>query len=94
MTLGTPILTLSIAIALIAALLANLWTFWMIREVNRRIGDEPPVRFIANPPQEFVRLFREYRRLYPDGRLHWYICAAVGVCVVCFFAIVAAVEIL
>jgi hypothetical protein len=53
----------------------------MIRNVNRKTRMSP-FRYIAVTPPEWVRLFREYRRLYPDGRLHVYAAVAFALAAV------------
>jgi hypothetical protein len=64
--------------ALLSALLANVFMFNMIRAVNRKAADEHRIPYVAAMPTELVRAFREYRLLYPEGRLHIYAAAAMG----------------
>jgi len=52
--------------------LGNMLTTTMIAEINRKRREGDLVSNIGFTPQKSRMIVREYRRLYPDGRLHIY----------------------
>jgi hypothetical protein len=52
--------------------LGNMLTMMMIGEVNRKRQESDLVSYLGFTPQKSQMIFREYRRLYPDGKLHIY----------------------
>lgn len=78
--------------ALMGALLVNVFMFTMIRAVNRRLSNERRIPYVAAMPAELVRLFREYRLLYPNGRLNVFVLAAAALALIGFFVFVASVQ--
>jgi hypothetical protein len=50
----------------------------MIGEINRKRQEGNLVSFFGFTPLKTLRIFLEYRSLYPDGKLHIYSLAAVG----------------
>ena len=75
-----------------SALVANALMFMMIRNVNRVIAPESRLRYVGVTPPEFVRTFREYRRLFPNGRMHLYVFGAIGLMFLSFLTLTVAVE--
>ena len=75
-----------------SALVANALMFMMIRNVNRVIATESRLRCVGVTPPEFVRIFREYRRLFPNGRLHLCVFGAMGIVLLSFLLVIVAVE--
>jgi len=61
-------------------LLSGFAMFAMIGEVNRRTPDEQRISYLFGHFTKYVRVVREYRRLYPRGHLGLYfkLCFAVG----------------
>jgi hypothetical protein len=57
--------------------LGNMLTMIMIGEINRKRREGDLVSYIGFTPQKARMIFREYRRLYPDGKLHIYSYLAV-----------------
>ena len=64
---------ISFIVAMACALFANVFLEMMVEKVNQKAAEQIP--FFMTPPV-MVRIFREYRGLYPDGRLHVYAVAA------------------
>lgn len=62
-----------------ATILANLFVTRMIGEINRTRREDNLISDLGFTPPKTLRIFREYRRLYPDGRLHIYALASFGV---------------
>ena len=55
--------------------------FAMIGEVNRKLPEERRVSYLFGSPLTTLRLFREYRQLYPHGRLRslFFLLFGVGI---------------
>jgi hypothetical protein len=53
----------------------------MIGEINRKRREDNLVSYFGFTPQKSRMIFREYRRLYPDGKLHIYsyLCVAAAI---------------
>lgn len=67
--------------AVSAIVLANLFLTMMIGEINRKRSDDNLVSYFGFTLPKMLRIFREYRRAYPGGKLQIYclISFAVGV---------------
>jgi hypothetical protein len=74
-----------------SALLVNLLVLLMMRKINSASPDSRVSWFGFNRTS-IVRVFGEYRRLFPAGRLHLYVFAAGGLAVLSMFILVASVE--
>lgn len=59
-------------IAMTGVFIGNMLTMIMIGEINRKRQEGNLVSYIGFTPSKSRLIFREYRRLYPDGRLHIY----------------------
>jgi hypothetical protein len=57
--------------------LGNMLTMIMVGEINRKRQEGDLVSYFGFTPQKAQMIFREYRRLYPDGKLHIYSYLAV-----------------
>ena len=55
--------------AISCILCANLAMFAMIGEVNRKLSENEQISYIGFYPTKYLTIHREYRRLYPQGRL-------------------------
>lgn len=55
-----------------AVFLGNMLTMIMIGEINRKRRDGDLVCYFGFTPQKARMISREYRRLYPNGKLHIY----------------------
>ncbi|MDX6403195.1 MAG: hypothetical protein QOH70_650 [Blastocatellia bacterium] len=63
---------ISLCLVIIAGELANTFVIRMIGEINRKREEGnliSPFWFTLN---KVLRVFREYRALYPEGKLHLY----------------------
>jgi hypothetical protein len=56
--------------------MGNMLIIMMIGEINRKRKGEPISYF--GPPSNGFWIFREYRRLYPNGKLNAYAKVAIG----------------
>ena len=64
------IMIVAICIATTGLVTANLFLYIMIGEINRKRQDGNLVSYFGFTFFKTQRIFDEYRRLYPDGRLH------------------------
>ena len=67
------------SVGLSAGLLGTLLGFAMTGEVNRKRSSGDQIPYFNFQPWKRMELLSEYRRLFPEGRLHVYIFAAVAV---------------
>src|SRR5437588_457960 len=58
-----------------AATAASMFTIMMIGEINRQRTEDNLIPYFSFTPPKMLRIFSEYRRLYPNGRLHLYAIA-------------------
>lgn len=65
-------------VALSAAFLANLFVTMMIGEINRKRQEGDLISYFGFTFPKMLRIFHEYRRLYPSGKLHIYALASFG----------------
>jgi hypothetical protein len=64
--------TVSFCIAMTGVFVGNLFLYMMIGEINRKRRDGDLVSYFGFTPPKTLRILDEYRRSYPDGRLHIY----------------------
>ena len=60
---------LALAGSAICGLLSTIASFEMVDQVNRRLAKEDQFGELGWYPAKAMRLHREYKRLYPSGRL-------------------------
>lgn len=77
-----------------AAITSSMFTTMMISEINRQREKDNQISYLGFTPPKTLRIFSEYRRLYPKGRLHHYANAsfiammiALLITAVCFHVI-------
>lgn len=58
------------ALAVSCAVLSGFVTTQEIGEINRKLPDDQRISYWWMYAEKFARIKKEYRRLYPDGRLH------------------------
>ncbi len=69
-------------VATSGAVLANMFLLMMVGEINRTKGVDAQESYFGYSPPKMLRVFREYRARYPDGRLAAYSAAAFALVVV------------
>lgn len=67
----------SFCIGMTGVMLGNMFLYMMIGAINRRRVDDDLVSYVGFWPSKIYRIQTEYRRLYPEGRLHLYTWAAL-----------------
>ena len=72
MSTGAVVGIVLFSVALSAIVLANLFLTMMIGEINRKRSDDNLVSYFGFTLPKMLRIFREYRRAYPTGKLHIY----------------------
>ena len=65
-------------VAMTGAFLGNMTLIMMIGEINRKRQEGNLISYFGFAFPKLLRIFREYRSLYPDGKLHIYNLAAVA----------------
>jgi hypothetical protein len=61
-----------LCLALTGVFLAGMFGYMMIGEINRKREDGDLISYFGFTFPKLVRIFVEYQRLYPSGRLHIY----------------------
>jgi hypothetical protein len=69
-----------------AGFVGTLLSFMMTGEVNRKRDDRNQIPYFNWPPGKRSGILAEYRRLYPEGRLHIWLFAAFAVTAIGVFA--------
>jgi hypothetical protein len=81
-------------VGIAAAITGNMFTTMMISEINRQRKEDNQISYLGFTPPKTLKIFSEYRRLYPQGRLRHYADAsfiammiALVITAVCFHVI-------
>jgi len=80
---------IAFCIAMSGVILANMFLTMMIGEINRKRQDGNLVSYFGFTAWKTQRIFDEYRRSYPEGKLHRYALIAFGIAVICLTTIAA-----
>ena len=59
-----------------AAIVNYIFTIKMIDEINRQREGENQIEYLGSTPSKTLRILKEYRSLYPDGRFRDYAIAS------------------
>ncbi|HEV8701788.1 MAG TPA: hypothetical protein VGV60_11005 [Candidatus Polarisedimenticolia bacterium] len=62
--------------------LANMFLIMIIGEINRKRPDGNLESYFGYTLPKMLRIFREYRRLYPSGKLRIYFRAAFALAII------------
>ncbi|MDX6403194.1 MAG: hypothetical protein QOH70_649 [Blastocatellia bacterium] len=60
-----------------SAIISTMFRTMMIGEVNRKKSEDELISYVGSTPLKTQRIFSEYRRLHPNGRLHLYARASL-----------------
>src|SRR5262245_58720355 len=88
----SPVLVLMaglFGVSVVAALVARIFAVKMIAALNRRRPKHDQISYVSLAAPKQIRISREYRREYPDGRLHWYEWVCFGIALLAFAILVA-----
>jgi hypothetical protein len=78
MTVRVMVGVSAFCVAISGVFLGNMLTMIMIGEINRKRPEGELLSYFGFTPGKSRLIFREYRRLYPDGKLHIYSYLACG----------------
>jgi hypothetical protein len=67
-------------------LASSLVFFAMVGEVNRKVPEEQRISYLFWHFNKYRALLRQYRRLYPSGRLALYSFVLIGIGICLFLA--------
>ena len=73
---------IAFCLALSGVISANMFVIMMIGEINRKREDGKLISYFGFTPPKTMRIFAEYRRLYPDGKLHIYALAVFALAMI------------
>jgi hypothetical protein len=73
---------IAFCLALSGVILANMFVIMMIGEINRKREEGNLISYFGFTPPKTMRVFDEYRRLYPNGKLHIYFFAVFGLAMI------------
>jgi hypothetical protein len=71
-----------------AAICGNVVVHRMIDQINRHPGNGPDISHFMFSPGKLIRIVTDYRSLYPEGKLGFYLRASVAGLVVGFVGLV------
>jgi hypothetical protein len=74
--------------AISGVILANMFVLMMIGEINRKKEDGKLISYFGFTPPKTLQIFGEYRRLYPNGKLHIYALAMFALGMIALFVVV------
>ena len=74
--------------------LGGMFMIMMIGEINRKRQEGNLVSYFGFTFLKMLRIFREYRSSYPDGKLHIYYYAAVALMAIGFIGVAACLGIM
>jgi hypothetical protein len=80
--------------ALTGLFLANMFLMMMIGEVNRKREEGHLVSYFGFTFPKMLRIFGEYRRSYPTGKLHVYALGAFGLAILGLISVALCLRIL
>jgi hypothetical protein len=82
MNLRLVIGIIAFCFTLSGVILANMFVIMMIGEINRKREDGKLISYFGSTPPNTMRIFEEYRRLYPKGKLHIYALGVFGLAMI------------
>jgi hypothetical protein len=80
----------SFCVALTGLFLSNMFLFMMIGEINRKRQEGNLVSYFGFALPKMLRIFGEYRRQYPGGKMHIYSLAAFAFAIIGLIGVGAA----
>ena len=70
------VVIVAFCVGLSGAVLANIFVAMMIGEIDRQRPESDLLSYFGFTPLKMLRILREYRALYPQGRLYNFVLAA------------------
>ena len=84
----------SFCVALTGVIVANMFLYMMIGEINRKRQEGNLVSYFGFTGPKILRIFEEYRLWYPRGNLHIYALAAFGLAMVGLISVTVCLRII
>jgi hypothetical protein len=84
----------SFCLAVTGLFLANMFLIMMIGEINRKRQEGNLISYFGFAFPKVVRVFEEYRREYPGGKLYAYVLAAFSLAVVGLISVAVCLHII
>lgn len=96
MQMNSRIITgiISFCIAMTGLFLANIYLIMMVGEINRKRKDGDLVSYLGFTFPKMLRIFGEYRRSYPVGRLHIYALASFALAIIGLISVAVCLRII
>ena len=81
MSVTVVVAIIALCLMISAGFSANMFLMMMIAEINRKRPEGDLISYFGFTLPKMLRIFREYRRLYPGGklRIYWHISNGVAV---------------
>jgi len=84
----------SFSFVLTGLFLANMFLMMMIGEINRKREEGNLISYFGFTFPKMLRIFGEYRRSYPTGKLHVYALGAFGLAMLGLISVAVCLRIL
>jgi tellurite resistance protein TehA-like permease len=94
MSEGAIVGIVSFCFVLTGLFLANMFLMMMIGEVNRKREEGNLISYFGFTFPKMLRIFGEYRRSYPSGKLHVYALGAFALAMLSLIAVAVCLRIL
>lgn len=82
MSVTVVVAIIALCLMISAGFSANMFLMMMIAEINRKRPEGDLISYFGFTYPKMRRIFREYRRLYPGGKLHIYSNISFAVAVI------------
>ena len=89
MQISAPLIIaiVSFCVGTCCAILSTIYTYIMIGELNRKRPDGNLISYFGFALPKTIQIFREYRRSYPEGRLHIYTWITMALSFIAMFSV-------
>lgn len=94
MSARTIVGVVSFGSAVTGMFLANMFLTMMIGEINRKREEGNLVSYFGFTFPKMLRIFGEYRRSYPTGKLHVYALSAIALAMLGLISVAVCLRIL
>jgi tellurite resistance protein TehA-like permease len=85
---------ISFCFVLTGLFLANMFLMMMIGEINRKREEANLISYFGFTFPKMLRIFGEYRRSYPNGKLHVYAVGAFGLAMIGLISVAVCLRVL
>jgi hypothetical protein len=85
---------ISFCVFLTGMFLANMFLMMIIGEINRKRQEGDLISYFGFAFPKMLRIFREYRSSYPDGKLHTYSLAAFAIAMSALISVAVCISII